>query len=184
MSTETNAAEVAHDAADAAHGSAPGMPQLDISTFSNQIFWLAVALVAIYLILSRVALPRIAAVLAERQGTITNDIAAAEDLKAKAVEAENIYNKALADARAEAQRIVAETRAEIQVGLDEAIARADVEISAKAAESEAAIAEIKRGAVDSIKTVASDTAAEVVAAFGGKTDAKAIAAAVSDRMKG
>jgi len=160
------------------------MPQLDFSTFANQIFWLAVALVAIYLILSRVALPRIAAVLAERQGTITNDIAAAEDLKAKAVEAENIYNKALADARAEAQRIVAETRAEIQVGLDEAIARADVEISAKAAESEAAIAEIKAGALDSITTVATDTAAEVVAAFGGKTDAKAIAAAVSNRMKG
>ena len=68
MSTETNAAE-------AAHGSAPGMPQLDFSTFSNQIFWLAVTLVAIYMILSRVALPCIAAVLAERQGTITNDIA-------------------------------------------------------------------------------------------------------------
>lgn len=177
MSTETNAAE-------AAHGSAPGMPQLDFSTFSNQIFWLAVTLVAIYMILSRVALPRIAAVLAERQGTITNDIAAAEDLKAKAVEAENVYNQALADARAEAQRIAAETRAEIQVGLDEAIAKADVEISAKAAESEKAIAEIKAGAVDSIKAVATDTAAEVVAAFGGKADAKAITAAVSNRMKG
>jgi len=185
MATETHdAAEVAHGAAEAAHGSAPGMPQLDFTTFSNQIFWLAVALVAIYLILSRVALPRITAVLAERQGTITNDIAAAEELKAKAVEAENVYNKALADARAEAQRIVAETRAEIQVGLDEAIAKADVEISAKAAESEKAIAEIKAGALDSIKTVANDTAAEVVAAFGGKTDAKAIAAAVSDRLKG
>jgi F-type H+-transporting ATPase subunit b len=160
------------------------MPQLDFSTFSNQIFWLAVTLVAIYMILSRVALPRIAAVLAERQGTITNDIAAAEDLKAKAVEAENVYNQALADARAEAQRIAAETRAEIQVGLDEAIAKADVEISAKAAESEKAIAEIKAGAVDSIKAVATDTAAEVVAAFGGKADAKAITAAVSNRMKG
>ncbi|WIY26506.1 F0F1 ATP synthase subunit B' [Parasedimentitalea psychrophila] len=184
MSTETNAAEVAQAATDAAHGSAPGMPQLDFSTFSNQIFWLAVALVAIYLILSRVALPRIAAVLTERQGTITNDIAAAEALKAKAVEAENIYNKALADARAEAQRIAGEARAEIQTELDEAIAKADVEISAKAAESEKAIAEIKAGALDSIKIVASDTAAEVVAAMGGKSDAKAIAAAVSDRMKG
>lgn len=185
MATETHdAAEVAHGAAEAAHGSAPGMPQLDFSTFSNQIFWLAVSLIVIYLILSRVALPRIAAVLAERQGTITNDIAAAEDLKAKAVEAENIYNKALADARAEAQRIVAETRAEIQVGLDEAIARADIEISAKAAEAGKAIAEIKAGALEGIKSVANDTAAEVVIAFGGKSDAKAIAAAVSDRMKG
>ena len=44
--------------------SAPGMPQLDFSTFSNQIFWLIVTLVAIYFILSRLALPRIAGVLA------------------------------------------------------------------------------------------------------------------------
>jgi F-type H+-transporting ATPase subunit b len=180
----SNTQDAGHGAAEAAQGSAPGMPQLDFSTFSNQIFWLAVTLVVIYLILSRVALPRIAAVLAERQGTITNDLAAAEDLKAKAVAAEDAYNKALADARAEAQRIAAETRAEIQVGLDEAIAKADVQISAKAAESEKAIAEIKAGALESVQVVAADTAEALVAALGGKADAKAIAAAVADRMKG
>jgi F-type H+-transporting ATPase subunit b len=90
------------------------MPQLDFSTFPNQIFWLVVTLVAIYFILSKVALPRIASVLAERQGTLTNDLAAAEDLKRQAVEAEEAYNKALADARAESQRIAEETRAGIQ----------------------------------------------------------------------
>ncbi len=180
----SNTQDAAHGAADAAHGSAPGMPQLDFSTFGNQIFWLAVALVVIYLILSRVALPRIAAVLAERQGTITNDLAAAEDLKAKAVEAENAYNKALADARTEAQRIAAETRAEIQAGLDEAIAKADEQISAKAAESEKAIAEIKAGALESVKAVATDTAEALVTALGGSADADAIAAAVAERTKG
>ncbi|MBY6140593.1 F0F1 ATP synthase subunit B' [Leisingera daeponensis] len=180
----SNTQDAAHGAADAAHGSAPGMPQLDFSTFGNQIFWLVVALVVIYLILSRVALPRIAAVLAERQGTITNDLAAAEDLKAKAVEAENAYNKALADARAEAQRIAAETRAEIQAGLDEAIAKADEQIAAKAAESEKAIAEIKAGALESVKAVATDTAEALVAALGGSADKDAIAAAVAERTKG
>ena len=69
------------------------MPQLDFSHFPNQIFWLVVALVVIYLILSKVALPRIGSILAERQGTITNDIAAAEDLKQKAVEAEAAYDQ-------------------------------------------------------------------------------------------
>ncbi|EDZ46001.1 F0F1 ATP synthase subunit B' [Leisingera daeponensis] len=180
----SNTQDAAHGAADAAHGSAPGMPQLDFSTFGNQIFWLVVALVVIYLILSRVALPRIAAVLAERQGTITNDLAAAEDLKAKAVEAENAYNKALADARAEAQRIAAETRAEIQAGLDEAIAKADEQISAKAAESEKAIAEIKAGALESVKAVATETAEALVTALGGSADKDAIASAVAQRTKG
>jgi F-type H+-transporting ATPase subunit b len=179
-----NTQDTAHGAADAAHGAGPGMPQLDFSTFSNQIFWLAVTLVVIYLILSRVALPRIAAILAERQGTITNDLAAAEDLKAKAVEAENAYNKALADARAEAQRIAAEARAEIQVGLDEAIAKADEEISAKAAESEKAILAIRAEATETAKTVATDTAAEIVAALGSKADADTVAAAVAKQIEG
>jgi F-type H+-transporting ATPase subunit b len=129
---------------------APGMPQLDFSTFPNQIFWLVVTLVAIYFILSKVALPRIASVLAERQGTLTNDLAAAEDLKRQAVEAEEAYNKALADARAEAQRIAEETRAEIQAGLAEATARADEQIAAKAAESATRIAAIQANATQSV----------------------------------
>jgi F-type H+-transporting ATPase subunit b len=168
----------------AEHASTPGMPQLDFSTWGNQIFWLILALIAIYLILSRVALPRIGAVLAERAGTITNDLAAAEDLKAKAVEAEEAYNKALADARAEAQRIVDEAKAEIKGELDVAISKADAEIAAKAAESEKAISEIRASALENVKVVAKDTAKEIVAAFGGKADAKTITAAVTARMKG
>lgn len=169
---------------EAASDSATGMPQLDFSTFPNQIFWLVIALIAIYLILSRVALPRIGGILADRQGTITNDIAAAEDLKVKAVEAEEKYNKALADARTEAQQIVAAAKAEMQVTLNDAIAKADAEIAAKSAESEKAIADIRAGALEAVQTVATDTAAEIVSALGGKTDDGAIADAVANRMKG
>ena len=175
---------MATDTQSAAEASGPGMPQLDFSTWGNQIFWLVITLVVIYLILSRVALPRIASVLAERQGTITNDIAAAEDLKAKAQEAEAAYDKALIDARAEAGRIVAETKAGIQADLDKAIATADTKIAAKAAEDEKVIAEIRAGALNNVKVVAKDTAKEIVAAMGGKADAKSITAAVTARMKG
>ena len=176
MATETKTAEAAE--------SASGMPQLDFSTFGNQIFWLVLALIAIYFVLSRVALPRIAAILAERQGTITNDIAAAEDLKVKAQEAEAAYEQALVDARAEAQRIAGETKAAIQADLDKAIAKADAEIAAKAAESEKAIADIRAGAVDAVREVANDAANEIVGMMGGKADATAIASAVTERMKG
>lgn len=178
MATDTNSA------AEGAAAAGPGMPQLDFSNWGNQIFWLVITLIVIYLVLSRVALPRIASVLAERQGTITNDLAAAEDLKAKARDAEAAYDKALLDARAEAQRIVAETKADIQADLDAAIAKADEEIAAKAASGEKVIAEIREGALDSVKAVARDTAKEIVAAMGGKADAKTITAAVTARMKG
>ena len=178
MATDTQ------DAAGQAADAAPGMPQLDFSTFGNQIFWLVVTLVAIYLILSRIALPRIAEVLAQRQDRISDDLAAAENLKGQALAAEEAYNQALAEARVEAQRIVAAAKAEMQVELDAAIAQADTEISAKTAVSESAIAEIRAGALESVGLVAVETAASVVAAIGGAADAQVISAAVAKQMKG
>ena len=176
--TTTEVAGAAHDAAKA------GMPQLDITTFPNQIFWLLVTLVTIYLILSRVALPRIGGTLANRKGTISADLAAAEELKQKAVAAEAAYNEALANARSEAAKIIAAAKAEIQADLAKAVAKADAEIAAKAAESSKRIDEIKQGAVAAVETVAKDTAAELVGALGGKADAAAISAAVAARLKG
>jgi F-type H+-transporting ATPase subunit b len=160
------------------------MPQLCADWMPNQIFWLLVTLIAIYFVMSRIALPRIGAVLAERSGTITNDIAAAEELKNKAAEAEAAYEQALLDARAEAQKIVAEAKAEMQAALDVELQKADAQIAAKTAESEAAIGEIRATAVKSVTAVAKDTAKELVAALGGKADAKTITAAVTARMKG
>ena len=158
-----------------------GMPQLDFSTFPNQIFWLAIALVAIYLILSRVALPRIGGVLAERAGAITNDVAAAEDLKAQAADAEAAYEQALKDARAEAARISQETRDEIQADLDRAIAEADAEISARSAESEKAIDAIRASSEENVREVARETAIAIVEAMGLEPDRGRVAAAVEAR---
>lgn len=187
MATETTQGDGLADAIGvdmAEHASTPGMPQLDFSHWGNQIFWLILTLIAIYYVLSRIALPRIEAILSERQGTITNDIAAAEDLKAKAKEAEEAYEKALVDARAEAHRIVEEAKAEIKADLDAAMAKADEEIAAKAAESEKAIAEIRAGAVQAVREVATETASDIVVAMGGTADAGAVEAAIAERMKG
>lgn len=176
--------EVVQGAEDVAHAVEGGMPQLDFATFPNQIFWLVVTLVVIYLVLTRVALPRIGAILAERKGVITNDLAAAEELKQKAVDAERAYNEALAKARVEAGKIVAQAKAEIQADLAAATAVADAEIAAKAKESEARIAEIQAGAADAVTAVARDTARELVVALGGQVDARAIAGAVNQRLRG
>lgn len=161
-----------------------GMPQLDFSTWGNQIFWLAVLMVIMYFVVSRIAIPRISGVLAERHTSITNDIAAAEDLKRSAEEAEEAYNVALAEARSEAQKIVAETQAEIQAELDKAKAKADAEIAAKTAESERAIAEIRASSVDAVRSVAKDTAGAILSSMGVKADAKSITSAIAARMKG
>jgi len=178
MASDTQAANGAADAA-----GAPGLPQLDLTTFGNQIFWLAVALVAIYFILSRIALPRIAAVLAERQDTISNDLAAAEDLKARADEAEKAYEKALAEAKAEAQRIAAETKAAMKDELARANAEADARIAEKTAEGEKKIAEIRDSAAEAVREVAKDVTSELVTAMGQKADGRSVNAAVNAQLK-
>ncbi|MBZ4023960.1 ATP F0F1 synthase subunit B' [Rhodobacter sp. TJ_12] len=186
MANETHAvdaaAAVAGHAAEAAEKG--GMPQLDFSTFPNQIFWLTVTLVVIYWLLTRIALPRIASVLADRQGTISGDLAAAEEYKLKAKDAEAAYAKALSDARAQAQKIIAETRSEIQKELDAATAKADAEIAERLAQSEESIAEIRAGALEAVQSVAAETAAEIVVALGGKADKAALSTAVDARVKG
>ena len=161
-----------------------GMPQLDFSTFPNQIFWLAVTLVVTFLLLKLVVLPRVASILAERKGRIRSDLTAAAELKDKAVAAEKAYQDALVRARAEAGKIIAAAKADIQADLTAAIAKADAVIATKAAESDLRINEIKAGAMDAVSAIAKATAGELVAALGGTSDAKAIASAVAARLKG
>ncbi|MBC6407380.1 MAG: F0F1 ATP synthase subunit B' [Rhodobacteraceae bacterium] len=173
MATETHTT-AEHSAATAS----PGMPQLDFSNWGHQIVWLLLALVAIYLLLSRIALPRIASTLADRQEAISGDIAQAEALKAKAAEAETAYEKALSDARAEAQRIAVQTRARIQADLDQATREADTEIAAQVAESRQKIAEIQASALENLRLVALETTQDLVASLGGRADTAGLTAAV------
>jgi F-type H+-transporting ATPase subunit b len=162
-----------------------GMPQLDPAIFPNLIFWLVVALLALYWILSRVALPRIGTVMTERNDAISNDIEQAALLKRRAEEAEASYNAALARARDEAHRIAAETKAQIDKELAALMAKADAEIAVKSQGSEKRIAEIRDSAARSVEEVARETAVEIVGALmPGVADADAVHAAIANRLKG
>ena len=179
MATETPSASTCVDGS----GGAIGMPQLCGDWYANQIFWLVITLVVIYILMSRIALPRIAEVLRARATAIQSDLDKAEELKARAVDAEAAYKAALVDARAQAQAIVADARAEIQKELDAATAKADAEIAAKAAEAEARIADIRASSEASVREVAGSIAGDIVEAVApGKADAKALDAAIAARL--
>src|SRR5258708_11212263 len=94
--------------ADGGHGGA--FPPFDSSTFASQLVSLAIAFVALYLIVSRIALPRVGSLLDERQGAIEGDLAEAQKLKDESDAALKAYEHELAAARARAQAISAETR--------------------------------------------------------------------------
>lgn len=162
-----------------------GLPQLNFQTYGSQIFWLVVGLVILFWLMSKVALPRIASVLEERADAIASDLDQAEEYKRKAEEAEQAYEQALADARAKAQEIAAETRAEIQKDVDAAMAKADAEISARTAEGEKRIAEIRESAMASVEEVATETAQAVIeAVMPGSADAGAVKSAVAKGLGG
>ena len=160
-----------------------GLPQLNLDSFPSQIFWLLVAFFALYWLMSKVALPRIASVLEERADAIASDLDRAEELKRKAEEAEKTYQQALADARSRAQAIAAETRAGIQKDVDAATARADAEISARTAEGEKRIAEVRESAIHSVRQVAEETAVAIIdRLMPGVADEQAVRAAVQSRL--
>jgi F-type H+-transporting ATPase subunit b len=190
MENETEAVAAGHGGPDLGaqvlEHAETGMPQLDPAIFPNLIFWLLVSIILLYMILSKVAIPRISSVLAERSDAISGDLETAQLYKRRAEEAERTYNKALAQAREEALRIAAESKAQVNKELQTVMAKADAEISARTSESEKRIAEIAANAERSVEEVARDTALEIVTAFmpGGSSNAEDVNAAVSSRLKG
>ena len=160
------------------------IPLLQPAYFDNLIFWAVMALVAIYLILTRMALPRIGGTIAQREGTIGADLAAAETFRAQAREAQSSYDAALAQARAEANRIAQETRDAIQADLDRQLALADAEIEARAAQGARAVSEIQAQAQASVTEVARDATREILRVLGAPVDEALVDRAVMTRVGG
>ncbi len=166
-------------------GGSAGMPQLDVSTYSNQIFWLVLSLVAVYFLFARIAIPRIRGTLEQRGQTIQRDLDRAAEMKMKAEEAEEAYKQALIDARAKAHEISEKTKADIQADLDAASAEADAEIAKQATASSKRIAKLQKDAEASVKDIATDVAKSLVDAIApGAGDDKALASAVAKVLKG
>lgn len=177
---EVGAGDLGHETLEVAE---VAMPQLDPAIYPNLIFWLVLALIALYLILSKVALPRVGTILAERNDAISNDLEEAALFNRRAKDAEASYNAALASAREEANQIAAEAKAQVNKELASLTAKADAEIAARTAESEKRIREIEASAASSVEEVAKAVAAEIVAALGPRpAERQAIDAAVDARL--
>jgi F-type H+-transporting ATPase subunit b len=167
----------------AAESGGGGLPQLDTSTFPTQIFWLIVSFVLLYVIMAKVAVPRIADVLEERQERIEDDIETADRLRGEAEGVRAEYEAALAEAHAKAQEMIRQATAEIAA----ANTQAETDAAQKTAETtkaaEARIAEQRTQAMASLKSVASEAAAEATAKLTGlSVGAETVGAAVDAAM--
>ncbi len=175
--TAAAAATEAHEEAASA-----GLPQLDPASWPSQLFWLALTFGVLYWLMAGRFLPSLGSAIEERRDRVADDLDQAADFKRQAEDAETAYNKALADARAKAQGIAGDTRAEMDKEIAGLQAETDAALDKQLAAAEARIAKMKTDAAAKVREAAADTTRAVVEALidEAPTDdavAKAIAAA-------
>jgi F-type H+-transporting ATPase subunit b len=172
----------AHTEADGGGGA---FPPFDSSTFASQLVSLAIAFVALYLIVSRIALPRVGGVLDARQGAIEGDLAEAQKLKDASDAALKAYESELAAARSRAQAIGAETREKLNAAAEAERKTLEQRLTLKLADAEKAIAATRNAAMSNVRGIAADAAAAIVQRLTGlAADGKAVNAAVDASLKG
>lgn len=165
---------------------AAGLPQLDPSTYSSQVIWLVITFVVLYVLMSKMALPKIGEVLEERQRKIDDNLAKAEELKSQADAASKAYEKSLADARSKAHDAIREVKEQASAEASARQSELNENLQTKIAESEKAINKARDEALSGITEVATDVAAAAVEKLIGEApdDAKvgsAIDAALKSR---
>jgi F-type H+-transporting ATPase subunit b len=173
----------AHTGADGGHGGA--FPPFDSSTFPSQLVSLAVFFVALYIIVSRFALPRVGAIIDARQDRIEGDLAEAQTLKDESEAALKAYEAELAAARSKAQAISAETREKLNAASEAQRKTLEDKLTAKLADAEKTIAATRATAMSNVRGIAADAAAAIVARLTGTSpDGRAVEAAVDASLKG
>ena len=134
------------------------MPQLDITTFSPQIIWLFITFIILYVLMAKVALPRIGNILEQRQARIDDNLNAAQNLRNEATADAEAYDKSLADAREQARTAIYEATQEMS---DESARRheeLDSRLSGEIKAAEERISEAKEAAVSGIREAAESVA--------------------------
>jgi F-type H+-transporting ATPase subunit b len=170
-----------HQAQEGHHGA---FPPFDSATFASQILWLAISFGALYFLMSRVALPRIASILEVRGDRIASDLSEAQRFKTESEQAIAAYEASLAEARSKAQKIAGETRDKVQAEADAQKKKIEADLAERLAKAEKQIADTKASALSNVRTIAVGAASDIVAQLlGDKPDAGDVEAAVDATLK-
>jgi F-type H+-transporting ATPase subunit b len=171
-----------------AHTEAPGgktaFPPFQTQTFPSQLVWLAISFVLLYVLMAKIALPRVGAIFEERSRRISGDLKAAHDLKEQSDAAHAAYEKALGDARDRAQSIANGMREQQAAEAEAASKKLEAELHEKLAAAEKSIEATRTSAMGNVGTIAKDTASAIVERLIGKAPADhEVTAAVGDALK-
>src|ERR1700752_4569794 len=173
----------AHTGADGGHGG--GFPPFESSTFASQLVSLVIACVALYIIVSRFALPKVGGTIEARQNAIEGDLAQAQKLKDESDAALKAYEAELAAPRSRAQAIGNETREKLNASAEAERKTLEGKLAGKLADAEKQIAATREGAMSNGRGIAADAGGATVQRLTGVLpDSKAVSSAVDATLKG
>jgi F-type H+-transporting ATPase subunit b len=153
-----------------------GFPPFKTDTFPSQLFWLAITFAFLFVVLWKIAGPRINGVITSRRGAINADIAAADKARKDAEAASSAYQTALAGARARAQGLAEETRQTLNAEIAKGKAAAESEAAQAMAAADARINATRIQAKGHVTKAAEEAAIAIVARLTGETVSPADAA--------
>ena len=159
------------------------MPQLNVASYLPQLVWLAIFFVALYFLMARLALPRIAAVLEERTRRREDDLARAEELEAQAEAAVKAYEQILAEARGSAHDRLTASAEAAKARTEAAIGERDRKLAGDIAAAEAAIGESRQDALKEATAIAGEAARLAAAKLAGIEVDEAAADAAADAVR-
>jgi len=167
--------EVGQDA-----GSHTAFPPFDSSTFPSQLLWLAIAFGGLYYVMSRIALPKVGAVIQNRKATIARNLDDAAAMQQQADAAAAAHERTLADARAKAQSVALEAREKLAAKAELERKALEEDLAVKLHAAEAQIATTRAQAMRNVESIARDAAGAIFERILGRpADADAIAQAVA-----
>lgn len=148
---------------------AAGFPPFKTETYPSQIFWLVICFAVLFVVLWRIAGPRINGVISSRRNAINADIAAADKARGDAETASAAYQTALAGARARAQALAEDNRQKLNAEIAKAKADAEAEAHRAMADADARIAATRIEAQTHMIKAAEEAAIAIVARLTGET---------------
>jgi F-type H+-transporting ATPase subunit b len=160
-------------------------PPFQKDTFASQLVSLLIAFVALYLIVSKIALPRVGKTIDDRQDAIENDLAEAQKFRDASDNALKAYESELAEARSRAQSISAQTREKLNAASEAERKALEDQLAGKLADAEKTITSKREAAMRNVRGIAADAAAAIVQRLTGVApEAASVERAVDASLKG
>ena len=161
-----------------------GMPQLNPEFWVSQIFWLTLTFGILYIVLSKLILPKISANLELRKSQIQENIEAAEKQRESSEAKLKEYDDIISKSKLEANNIFKEARENVLKEINTKKETLDKQIDEEIKKVEQEINLLRKGASEKINKIAIETTSELlVKLIGTEVNNSSISAIVDDLSK-